>query len=506
MRIVGLGAALVAALAIAGGANGGLSVGVSEDRGKAENPGAFFATFKDLGLTENRSGIVWDPSRPDVISAKASIQSWLPLAKTTGVRVIFAVTPAHASDLSTPAAASQFAAFVGKVAKTFPQVKDYVIGNEPNRPYFWRPQYSCECPDGKPLSAAAYEPVLAQSYDALKSVDPTINVIGVGLSPRGRDNPAMPADIASRSPVRFISDLGKTYLASGRKKPIMDELAFHPYPAVNTDPPSVGDRWPNAGLPNLDRIKQAVWDAFHGTKQPTFAERGRQSFAPTLRLDLDEIGWQVGVLPSLTGLYFGTEPTPTIDEATQALYYTDVLTTAECDPNVRALSFFLLEDESDLTHWQSGLERADGSHRPSYDAVKQTIAQTHGNCLGEPLVWSHTSQVISPFVGWRIKGRVNARRTSWHFSAGADEEITYRAGIFKARTSRRAIKRSLATGRPRPALSTKGKIKARTMSLGFPHRRLKPGRYVFAIRMAATMNPARTSLYISRAFTVGSRR
>jgi len=499
-RIGSLGAAVVAALALAAGASAGLSVGVSEDRGKDVNPAAFFTTMTDVGRTMNRVSVIWDPAKPDAIAAKGQIQSWLPLAQKAGVSIVVAVGPAHPSDLSTPGAPAQFAAFVAKVSQAFPQVKNYVIGNEPNRPYFWMPQYS---PDGKPLSAAAYEPVLAQSYDALKALDPTINVIGVGLSPRGRDNPTLPN--ASRSPVRFISDLGQAYRASGRNKPIMDELAFHPYPAENTDPPSVGDKWPNAGLPNLARIKQAVWDAFHGTAQPIFAEGGRQSFAGKLTFDLDEIGWQVGVLPSLATLYSGVEPTPVIDEPTQALYYTDVITTAECDQNVRTLSFFLLQDEPDLTRWQSGLERVDGSHRPSYDAVKQTLAQTHGNCLGEPLPWSHTTQVISPFVGWRMPGRVKTKRTSWHFLAGADEEVTYRAGIFKARTTRRSISRSLSSGRPKPVLSARGKINARTRSLGLPARRLKPGRYVFAIRMAATMNPARASLYISRAFRVVGR-
>lgn len=495
-RILGLGAVVSAALALAAGASGALSVGVNEDRGKAENAPAFFATMNELGLTTNRITLTWDPAKPDAIPGKGSIQSWLPLAQKAGVRVVIGVA-AHPGDLSAPGAAAPFAAFVAKLAQTFPQVKDFVIGNEPNRPYFWTPQYS---PTGKALAAAAYEPVLAQSYDALKAVDPNITVVGVGLSPRGRDNPNLPN--ASRSPVRFISDLGQAYRTSGRTKPIMDVLAFHPYPAENTDPPSVGDRWPNAGLPNLSRIKQAVWDAFQGTAQPTFAESGRQSFAATLRLDLDEIGWQVGVLPSLSSLYFGSEPTPTIDEATQALYYTDVITSAECDQNIRSLSFFLLADESDLTRWQSGLERFDSSHRPAYDAVKQTMAQTKGNCLGEPTRWSHTTQVVSPFVAWRTPSRVKRTRTSWHFSAGADEEVTYRAGIFKARTSRKSISRSLSSGRPRPALASSGRINARTMSLGLPRRRLKQGRYVFAIRMAATMNSKRASLYISRAFRV----
>ena len=277
------------------------------------------------------------------------------------------------------------------VAQTFPQVKDYVIGNEPNLTYFWQPQFDGA---GKPLAAAAYEPVLAYSYDALKAVDGTINVIGVGLSPRGNDNPNAHSNI-SRSPVRFLNDLGAAYRASHRTRPLMDELAFHPYPARNTDPPAAGYAWPNAGLTNLDRVKQAVWDAFNGTAQPTFAEgagRGRQPFSPPLRLDLDEVGWQVAVLPPLAGLYFGTETQPTIDEATQAEYYDQTLRLAVCDPSVRSLSFFLLRDEPDLARWQSGLERIDGSQRPSYNTVKGTIAQTQGNCDSAPLRWTQSAR------------------------------------------------------------------------------------------------------------------
>src|SRR5205807_7121617 len=119
-----------------------------------------------------------------------------------------------------------------------------------------------------------------------------------------------------------------------RTKPLMDELAFHPYPRLNTDSPTVGYAWPNAGLANLDRIKQAVWDAFHGTAQATFAESGGRSFAaqPPLTFDLDEIGWQVAPLPTLANLYYGTETYPMIAETTQAQYYADTIKEAECDP------------------------------------------------------------------------------------------------------------------------------------------------------------------------------
>ena len=487
-----------AALVVAGAARSALTIGVSEDRQKDTNAAAFFATMTDLGMTQNRASIIWDPTQPNVIGGQDVIAQWLPVAQAAGVRVVFAIAPKRARDITnSPAATSQFAAFVAHVAQVFPQVKDYVIGNEPNQPRFWLPQFEA----AKPVAAAAYEPLLAKSYDALKAVDPTINVIGIGLSPRGNDNPNARSNI-SRSPVRFLHDLGVAYRASGRTKPLMDELAFHPYPPVNTAAPDAGYSWPNAGLSNLGRVKQAVWDAFKGTAQPTFAEPDTVNLNP-LRLELDEVGWQVGVLPALAGLYTGTENVPTIDEPTQAEYYRDVIISAECDPTVRSLSFFLLLDEADLKNgWQSGLERIDGSRRPSYDAVKTTTAQTHGNCQQGMTNWRHTSAVVLPRVFWGLRHR-SVRWTKWRISAGAGEEVSFRAGIFKAGTSKRAIAKSLTTGRPRAVLSATGTIKAKTRVIAFPARRLKRGRYLIAIRMRSTMNPGRAKLLISRVLCVG---
>jgi hypothetical protein len=268
LRLSVLFVSVCAALALAGAARSGLSLGVSEDRGKSANPAAFFATLNDLGLTQNRASIVWDPAQPNTIAGQAEIQHWLPLAQAAGIRVVFAIAPKDAHAITgSPNAVGQFAAFVQHVARTFPQVREFVVGNEPNQPYFWQPQYDAA---GKPLSGAAYEPLLAQSYDALKAVNPAIDVIGIGLSPRGNDNPRARNNI-SRSPVRFLHDVGVAYRASGRTKPLMDELAFHPYPHVNTDSPEVGYTWPNAGFPNLGRIIHAVWDAFYGSEQQTFA-------------------------------------------------------------------------------------------------------------------------------------------------------------------------------------------------------------------------------------------
>jgi hypothetical protein len=487
----------------AGTARAGLDVGVTEDTGKAGTGAAFFATLDDIGLTVNRVSVNWDLRTPTTIPQQAEVQAWLPRAQATGTRIVFAVTPLDASGLATSQAARiQFVAFLARLAKTFPTVKDYVIGNEPNVNRFWRPQFS---PTGQALSAAAYEPVLAASYDALKSVSPAITVIGVGLSPRGNDKPKA-KDNPSRSPVRFLRDLGAAYRASGRTTPLMDDLAFHPYPARNVDSPNVGYAWPNAGLPNLGRIKQAVWDAFHGTAQATFAEP-RKTFARPMKLVLDEVGWQVAPLPALANLYYGKETGPLVDEQTQAEYYRDTLTFVECDPSVRLLSFFHLVDERDLDRWQSGLERADGSHRPSYDAVKSAIAQTRGNCQGTPTRWKHTTTVVLPVAAWgSLRKPLPGKRTRWSFKAGAGEEATYRAGVFKAGPKKGVLAKRLAKGRPKPLLFSRGTIKAKTRVVYFPRRRLKPGKYVYAIRMSATMNPKRVSVLVSRPFRVARAR
>jgi hypothetical protein len=494
--------ALALACLAATAARAGLDVGITEDAGKGGTGAPFFAALRDIGLKVNRVSVNWNPRTPSTISGQAQMQAWVPQARATGTRIVFAVAPSSAKDLTaSPSAKTQFFAFLRKLAQSFPSVKDYVIGNEPNVNRFWQPQYS----NGKPASAAAYEPVLAGSYDALKAVDPTITVVGVGLSPRGNDNPNT-KDNPSRSPVRFLRELGAAYRASGRKTPLMDELAFHPYPARNLDPPDAGYAWPNAGLPNLGRIKQAVWDAFNRTAQPTFAERGK-TFARPLKLDLDEVGWQVAPLPALASLYFGTEIDKPVTEQQQAEYYGDTITFAECDPSVRLLSFFHLVDERDLNRWQSGLERADGSHRPAYDTVKSTIAQTKGNCQGLPVTWRHTTAVVLPVAAWpSLRKPISAKRRIWSFRAGAGEEVTFRAGVYKAGPKKGVLARRLATGRPRPLMFASGKIKAKTRVVYLPRRRLKPGKYVYAIRMSATMNPKRVSVLVSRPFRVGRAR
>ena len=261
-------------------------------------------------------------------------------------------------------------------------MRDYVVGNEPNQPRFQRPQFS---PAGRGLAAPVYAGLLARSYDALKEVDPAIRVIGLGLSGRGNDLPQAPSN-ASTSPVRFLRDLGAAYRASGRTLPLMDELGLHLYPRSDSDPVSAGDRWPRAGIVNLARIKQAFWDAFAGTGQPT-VEQG-------LKLRIDEIGWQAVVPAGRRGAYHGRETAAATSERAQADNYAKLIGIAACDRSISAVYLLHLRDDPDLERYQSGVRRADGSARPAYAAVRAAARPRQARLRG------HASRLAPRDASW----------------------------------------------------------------------------------------------------------
>ena len=473
-----------ACLALAAPAQASVDVGIADDRpvGAPDGGAAFFALMNDVGLRQVRLTVMWDPAQPATIENQAEIESLLPVAALRGIRVAFSVMPVRARSVTgSPRAAAEFAAFLQLLAQTFPTVKDVVVGNEPNQSRFWQPQFDA---GGRGVAAAAYEALLARSYDALKAVDPSINVIGVGLSPRGNDNPSAAGNV-SASPVKFLQGLGAAYRASRRRAPIMDELAFHPYPKKDTDPLLLGYHWPNAGVANLDRVKQAFWDAFGGTAQKTF-EQG-------LRMNLDEVGWQVAVTPDALGAYFGVESVVPTNEWAQAAIYSGLIRYVACDPSVDSVLFFGLQDEPNLDRWQAGLMRADGSPRPSYDAVRAAIAQTSGNCVGRMRSWRHSHTVDGAKATFPKERRLPVRVDAWSFLASAEEDAVFDAGIYRLAGARRAG----------PALRESGKLEAHvTRFVRFPARRLRPGRYVYSIRIRAAANRVRVRRVTSRPLTI----
>jgi hypothetical protein len=457
------------ALVLAGAASG-TTFGVADDAGKyAEDRGAhFFTMLTDLGMTENRIAVFWDPANPTTIVDQAFLDRSMPQAMQRGIEVIFAIYPLKARGLvDTPNGIQLFAQYAAKVAERYPYVRKIICLNEGNQPRFHQPQFD---ESGNGISGYVQAEAMAACYDALKAVDPGITVIGFGLSPRGNDDFDAVSNV-SHSPIRFMQEVGEWYRRSGRTKPIADDVSIHCYPNLNTDAPSVGYVWPKVGCVNFDRFKQAWWDAFNGTAQPLFREAG-QSGGPFVRIYVDEVGYQAKIPAAKAGLYSGNENVPVIEETTQGTWYAQLIALMACDPSVALLNFFHAVDETALPAWQSGLVLPDGTRRASYAIVKQAIHENR-SCRGAVKEWRHSERVVGAGATFKTLPRT--------FLVRADEGFRYDVKI-----TRPGATRSL-TGASGQGDAARDHV--------FKIPRLTRGSYRVTVTLRAEMNPARVTTF-----------
>src|SRR2546423_6445202 len=357
--------ALVAApSALAGGP--AMEFGATEDIVKQPEPVAAKAQMdllKLAGLETVRVTQIWVPGETEPSGGGFdALKNAVAAAQLDGVRVIVSVT--NFGSRTTPRSdqdQADFAAYAANVARALPYARDYVVGNEPNLNRYWLPQFGL---DGSDVAAPAYEALLARTYDALKAVSPRINVLGGAVSPRGIDRPNTGRD--THSPTAFITDMGAAYKSSGRTKPIMDELAFHPYGDNSSQPPDF--QHPSStsiGLGDYNKLVALLGSAFDGTAQP----------GSTLPIVYDEYGVETQIPADKATFYTGREPTTTkpVDPATQGAYYAQAIALTFCQPNVRGLFLFHSVDETDLDRWQSGLYYADGTPKASLAPTRTAV-------------------------------------------------------------------------------------------------------------------------------------
>jgi hypothetical protein len=493
LRLVAALAAAAAALAVASGVRADtapMRFGVADDWPKWHACGdAWWQSATDLGLQELRLTVQWNDAQPAYIPFQENLQAAIDCALLSNVVPVLAIYPLHPGAIGgNPAAQAQFASFVSLVGTAFPQVTNFIVGNEPNVNRFWQPQYV----GGRDAAATDYEHTLAASYDALKAVRPDAVVWGPAISSRGNDDPYASSN-PSHSPVWFIKEMGDAYRASGRTKPLFDEFDMHPYPPVqDTAPFTRSFQWPQAGAADLARIKQALWDAFHGTAQPLPAEyAGGRSAAVGLPIDLDEAGEQTTVVGHAAAYVHAPESVQPISEATQARRYVDLARIGECDPDVKAILWFPLIDDSGLSDgFQSGLLYADLAHKPSYDALKTEIATSQGQCSGIPQRWVHTRAVSGAAVVPAL--------TSNRIAVTAAEDATYSASLVPAPGTRRPAAATVALA--------SGVVRAyRRPPITLPSG-IRPGTYRVRVVVAAATNPDRTTTLLSRPFTVGAKK
>jgi hypothetical protein len=454
-------AAVVAAPARAGGPS--MLVGAADDAVQQDNLVAAKAKLDLLrlaGFGAVRIAETWAPGeRAPTALERQRLAAVTGAAELDAIRVYLTVL--NGGSLTTPltpADQSDFAAFTASIARQYPSVTDFVIGNEPNNNRFWLPQFAL---DGSDTAALAYESLLATSYDALKAVSPTIDVIGGGLDPRGGDKPG--TGKPTHSPTTFITDLIAAYKASGRTLPIMDAFDMHPYEDNSSLPP--GFQHPKTStIAIADYTKlTSLLAGFDGTAQP----------GSTLPIVYGEFGVETQIPPEKASLYTGTEPATTkpVDEATQAGYYQDALALAFCQPNVKAFFVYHAFDEPILSGWQSGVYYADGTPKTSLPVVKKAIRDVSGGVIMRCPGLQLTPQAKIVYPSGKALAHVPL---TLRITCDIDCNVYARLAKLPQASTTLAVSAHLSAGV--------------TTRVTLPARRVAPGPYRLTVRLTAPVN------------------
>lgn len=318
------------------------------------------ADAKQAGFVSVITNAFWNPGQtippPNELT---ELKNAARAAKAAGLRPMVIV--ANLGSRTTPRTAplrQEFATYAVSIARQIPEFRDFIIGNEPNLNRFWLPQFG---PNGENVAARDYLALLALTYDALKGVSAKIRVIGGALAPRGGDRPGTGRD--THSPTQFIRDLGLRYRASGRKEPVMDAFAHHPYLESSRVPPEFAHpRSSTIALADYDKLVRELRGAFDGTAQP----------GSKLPILYTEFGVQTRIPPEKRGVYTNFQSPAAADavsETTQAAYYRRAISIACKQPTVEGIYVFHVWDEPDLLGWQSGLYYADRTPKKNQAAL-----------------------------------------------------------------------------------------------------------------------------------------
>lgn len=326
-----------------------LLVGVSDDRLKWQSKSwATVAVLRDLGVGAVRITVGWEPGRagPSRYDGEGIRRT---VTAASGMRVVLSVFGRAADAPHTGAARRDYCGYVAGLVRRFPLVNDVVIWNEVNSASFWQPQF------GAPQD---YGALLAECWDALHAVRPTINVI---------DSTAARGGSSGTAPASFRRAVGAWYRASRRTRPLLDTVGHHPYPDHAAEPATARhQRSGTIGVADLDRLTAALGDAFSGTPQPVPGKGG-------VTVWYLEDGYQSGVPAERRPVYTGRETDARAGSVDQGALLAGALKLAACQSVVGAFFNFMLVDEESLGGWQSGLFYADGSVKPSYAAFRGAI-------------------------------------------------------------------------------------------------------------------------------------
>jgi hypothetical protein len=227
-----------------------------------------------------------------------------------------------------PASKWSLAAFATAVAQRYPWIRMWEIWNEPNLRSFLDPN-----------SPVLYvRRLLNPTYAALHALDRANRVAGGATSPRPTPS--------GMSPVAFMRSMRAA-------RPRMDAYSHHPYPVTRRERPT----------------------GFYGNTCKYC--RGTLTLA-NLPLLLNEVRRDFGAKRIwLTEYGYQTDPRDRsgVSRSVQAQYLAEAALRAKSARFVDVLIHFMVEDETRLAGWQSGLFTAAGIAKPSFNSFMLPIAQ-----------------------------------------------------------------------------------------------------------------------------------
>jgi hypothetical protein len=342
-----------------------LFVGLTEDAFKSA-PISALPVARELGVATFRITVPWEPGAR---SLPTDVVGQLDLVTRTRDSERFVVALYGRPD-GVPldeTARDDYCAYAADLIERYPAIKDLVVWNEPNKSYFWQPQFDEQ---GASAAPAAYVELLAHCWDVLHDLRPGVNLIAPATAPKGNDRPNARSNI-SHSPGAFIREMGLAYRSSGRDEPIFDTVGHHPYGANPAEPPATDHGGSTIAEGDYADLMEALSEAFSDTAQAVPGEcvEGRCTFIWYL-----ETGYQTTVSPDKLHIYTGEENVETIPPDQQATQFELAVELAYCQPYVQGYFNFLMWDEARLEGWQSGPFWADQTPKGSYDSFKETIA------------------------------------------------------------------------------------------------------------------------------------
>ena len=218
--------------------------------------------------------------------------------------------------------------------RPYGSVAAYEVWNEEDETDFW----------GAAVDAGRYASILQAAYPKIKQADPGAKVL---LGPLTGNN---------------YNYLGQIYAAGAAAS--FDAVAVHTDTACLVEPPSSYYR-------EGDKVARFTFLGFRSVRDVMIANGDAAK-----PIWMTELGWTTTTNTCARGMWAGQKPSG-VTEAAQAANLKEAYHCLAAYPYVETALWFTLKDSTafgdELNHY--GLQRTDGSHKPSWDAFRSVVTE-----------------------------------------------------------------------------------------------------------------------------------